>query len=65
MVHSTQGGVNDLEKMLGERYSFKKLANLGFEDGDSQSAIFLNRVISLETPRHNQRKAVMEPDSTC
>jgi hypothetical protein len=61
MVLGTQEIVDKFEALLASKYQYKKLANLGFEEGDSRGATFLNRIITLTDGK--VRKCDVEADS--
>ena len=57
-----QKAVDAFEAMLKSKYECKKMANLGFEEGDDKQATFLNRVITIERSSRPY-KVVYEPDA--
>ncbi len=50
------------ESIIKSRYEYKKLANLGWAQGDDRTATVLNRIITL-VDDGSTRKAIVEPDA--
>ncbi|CAK0821340.1 unnamed protein product, partial [Prorocentrum cordatum] len=66
-VLAQQQDIDSFEATLGKKYEFKKIANLGFDEGDDKQAVFLNRVIEVSAgvpPGGGRpcRHAMIEPD---
>ena len=57
-----QDGIDAFEAMLKTKYACKKLANLGFTEGDDRVATFLNLVVTVEM-QEQPYKLVCEPDA--
>ena len=56
--------IDTVRAFRDRRYEYKKLANLGYGPTDSQSGVFLNRVVHiLEGSRVLKPRVAVEPDS--
>ena len=54
--------VKSFEQMLEKRYTFRRLAVLGFEEGGDGHLVFLNRVLTVDV-KSRPWMVVCEPDS--
>lgn len=61
-VLADEDAIKDFEQMLTTKYTYKKLAVLGFESGDDKQAVFLNRVLTVDMSQ-KPHKIVYEPDA--
>ena len=54
-------GAQVMQQLLGRHYSYKKTANLGFDETDEKSMSFLNRVVAVQDGK--VRQVTVEPDA--
>ena len=63
LILGTQETIDAFEKMLATKYEYKKLFNIGTDQGDCNSGIFLNRVLELRREPKGTWNLTLEPDA--